>query len=78
MPKLITLDNIIEWLDNGEQAIKDQVMRTNINDTEGREKLYYLYHAHGLLRSQVLADFADEVTYQHNLYDEPTTEDEKE
>lgn len=70
MSNLITLDKLNEWLEGLEETIKGQIVVTKLADEKGREQLYYLYQASQMFKAQVLAEFAEDVSYQHAMYDE--------
>ena len=68
--KFITFKNLIEWLDDIDEALKGKIVASPLVDKQGREDTYNLYQAAQLLRAQVLGHFSEDVEFHHNLYDE--------
>ena len=70
MSEHISKTKLLEYFDDLEKTLKDQVIHTNFTDTEGREKFYLMYHATQLLKARVLQDFKVEYTPTAHYYDE--------
>ena len=68
--RLLTLKQLNGWLDDLDESLKASIVRTPIGDKQGREDLYCLYQAAQLLRARMLSDFAEDVEFKFNLYDE--------
>lgn len=75
MSNVITHRQLMEWLDEQDNLLKDQIMNTP--DEVERNKIYNLYHATQLFKTNISNAFKIEVEWEHNMYDEPQPNEEK-
>jgi hypothetical protein len=57
----ITSNQVQDWFIDLEEALKNQIVNTQLKDNEDRENAYFLYQAAQLLKARFLEDFSEEI-----------------
>lgn len=71
---VITHRQLMEWLEEQEAMLKDQIMNCPLEDD--RTKIFNLYHATQLFKTNISQAFRIPVEWEHNMYDEPQPNEE--